>query len=167
MRKKQDWLERDFILNNFGRGKERGKRYAEYVRSNMLKDEDLEKDIRNGFIYGSIEFAKHIIEFYLKGRTGERDIKEMSGIRSVLELKRGQIKNVVQKHVTDVKEQTKIEIYMLRKYTSRKNEEISEVYEGIGKHAVSKIYTRIRDRREENHGMDKVLKRTEKEMSSV
>jgi len=37
----------------------------------------------------------------------------------------------------------------------------------MGEHAVSKIYTRIRDRREENHGMDKVLKRTEKEMSSV
>lgn len=167
MRKRSDWLEMDFILNNFGKGKERAERYAEYVRFNMLKDEDLEKDIRNGFIYGSVDFAKHIIEVYLTGRTEERGIKEMSAIRSELELKSDQVRSVVKKYVPDVKEQKKIEMYMLRKYTSRKNEEISEAYEGIGMHAVSKIYTRIRDRRERDHRLDKILKRIEEKMSNV
>ena len=167
---KPEWLQVEFILSNFGERKARVARYREFVRANIMTDEEIRKEMKNGFIYGSVDFAKHIIETYLKGRVEEENIKEMAEIRSVLELNKRQIALVVGRHVNGYKEQKKIEIYILRKFTTKKNSEISKLYDGISAHAVSKIFTRVRDSRKTNNRINNTLNKIEKavrQMSNV
>jgi putative transposase len=77
--KAPDWLEMDWLLALFGKGRRKAcKAYQAFVES-VAPDavENPAKDMVSGFILGSVEFVEWVKDAYLSKRTDEGDIPQL------------------------------------------------------------------------------------------
>ena len=129
------------------------------------KVRDVLKDIRGGTILGDEDFIRGVKERYLKGKGDSEDLPGLKALRK--ECKQEDVINRAIERESKGKEQKKIKTYLYKKYTQLRNKEIVERIYGKRMHssAVSKIISRIDEKRQNDVKYDKKLNKIEKNVN--
>jgi len=157
------WLEKRFILMDFGNSKLKAQRgYKKFTEEGVGKEDD---KIKNGLYMGIILGGPDFIED-IKGKIidGKKD-KAIPVIRAVQregEMEKEEIEKIVRQKIKDEKEVRKITIYLLRKYTQKRLEEIAGYYENMTYSGVSVLYKRVEEKRKCNRKFNKEIEQIEK-----
>jgi len=164
------FLTTDFTLNAFASSPANASvLYKDYIYEGLGRDlpNPLEK-VRAGIILGSDDFICHIKETYLKKRKKGRDMPSLRELQ-VERISPEFIKHCIrQSDEMNEKTRRKVFIYLLRKYTGEKLDEIVKRSSfRISASAVSKIVTRLEMKRKQDEKLDKWIKGIEKELSNV
>jgi REP element-mobilizing transposase RayT len=171
--KKPEWLNTDWLLAGYGRGRESAwKNYKEFVKAGIGKPIEYSKeDITGQAIMGSKEFIKKVIKG-IKGDRRYEDITEKRSYEKGIDLE--ELRDIICRYYK-VKELTDITIpedrhgrlmfiYLSKKETSALNKEIADMTGGNSPSGVTHQYKRILKRLEENR---RLKKEWEKETRSI
>jgi len=162
IKKPPQWLNTSFILSMFSKRTSKARKlYKQFVLDNTGKEKSIiEKNIKNGLILGSEDFSEYIRNKF----TDAEDNPELPELKVLTRRKEPSLEHI--KHIAhqnikgDKRLQRSAAIYLSRKYTQRKLNEIAQFYGNIKYPGISKVYTRIEERR----GRDKKLGRLLKEL---
>jgi len=157
-------LKTQHVLDYFGGSKVR---YRKYVEEGVLKDiaNPLEK-INQWNILGCEGFINMIQNNYLKEKKEDRDLPRVKNIKKSFSRIVAEIKKV--KDVSE-KEQRKLLVYFLRKYTDFNLEEIADRLGGkkLSVSGVSVITARLEKDKDNNKRLAQVMKRVDVILSNV
>ena len=158
------FLKTQHVLDYFGGSKVR---YRKYVEEGVLKDiaNPLEK-INQWNILGCEGFINMIQNNYLKEKKEDRDLPRVKNIKKSFSRIVAEIKKV--KDVSE-KEQRKLLVYFLRKYTDFNLEEIADRLGGkkLSVSGVSVITARLEKDKDNNKRLAQVMKRVDVILSNV
>ena len=165
--KQPKWLEMEFILMNFGNSKTKAQRgYNKFVEEGIgREDEKIKNGLYKGIILGGTEFIEDIREKFIEGKE-DRAVPVIREIQREGEMEKEEIEKIIRQKVKGEKEVRKLTIYLLRKYTQKRLEEIAGYYENMTYSGVSVLCKRVEERRRSDKRYDKVVGQIE-EMSKV
>ncbi len=162
------FLDTQLILKSFGKKRKRHEMFVEEGLNKKIKDPF--EDLKAGFILGAEDFIESIKEKYLKGREETRDLPSLRKIRVNI-ISPEYVLDVLQKEIGTFndKENKKVMIYLLRKYTQESLQELAKRLSDkkITVSCISKIVSRLEQERKKNRKLDLKIKKIEKKMSNV
>lgn len=161
-RKTPDWLNTAFILGFFGKKlKDAQINYRDFVAAFI--DQEYEsplKDVISSSILGTQEFVDSIRNKYLSGKRENKDLPSLKRLRKNITIE--QISEEVNKMMgDDTTPGRKIKIYLCRKYTGERLDDIGEKF-GIGGSGVCKIWRQVSDKID----VDRTLRKSIKELEA-
>ena len=129
------------------------------------KEEKIINDnVQKGLVLGDKDFLKMIVDKYID----KEEDAEIPLIRVLKKEKEVGLKEIRKKVAEKIKEDKRlrrsVEIYLSRKYTSKKLKEIGIFFGGIKDTAVSHAYKRMEEKRKRDKKIDKLLRSVEKEI---
>ena len=165
--KKPKWLETGFILADFGNSRAKAqKEYKRFVEEGIGREDVKIKDgVYKGIILGREGFIEEIKKRFIDGKE-DKAVPVIRDIQRESEMGKEEMEKIVRTEIEGEKEIRKITIYLLKKYTHKRLEEIAGSYENITYSGVSVLYKRVEERRKRDRRFDKMIGRIEK-MSNV
>lgn len=156
------YLTTAFILSMFSDTQNKAKvLYKRFVEEAIDREIDIvRKNILFGFILGKPDFASWVKESFIKDKKVDKEIPVLQELKNNISLERITQQTAIQ--VKDEKLRRKINIYLTRKYTSKKLIEIAQYYGRISDAGVSELYYRIEEQREKNKQLDLLISKIEK-----
>lgn len=165
--KKPKWLEAGFILANFGNSRMKAQKgYKKFVDAGIgEEDVKIDEGLYKGIILGGKEFVEVITERFIDGKE-DKAIPVIRDIQREKEMGKEEVEKIVRTEFEGEKEIRKITIYLLRKYTQRRLEDIAGSYENMTYSGVSVLCKRVEEKRKRDKRFDRMIERVEK-MSNV
>ena len=160
-KKAPEWLKMDFILGYFGKKlSDSQKNYRDYV--NVFINQGYEsplRDVVSSTILGGQEFIGFIKDKYLTDQKGNKELPALKVLRKRITIE--DISREVDKKVKDdIKLSRKIKMYLGRRHTGERLDDIGE-YFGIGGSGVCKAWRQLSDQIEKDKGLRKTIKKLE------
>ena len=160
-KKAPEWLKMDFILGYFGKKlSDSQKNYRDYV--NVFINQGYEsplRDVVSSTILGGQEFIGFIKDKYLTDQKGNKELPALKVLRKRITIE--DISREVDKKVKDdIKLSSKIKMYLSRRHTGERLDDIGE-YFGIGGSGVCKTWRQLSDQIEKDKGLRKTIKKLE------
>lgn len=160
-KKAPEWLKMDFILGYFGKKlSDSQKNYRDYV--NVFINQGYEsplRDVVSSTILGGQEFIGFIKDKYLTDQKGNKELPALKVLRKRITIE--DISREVDKKVKDdIKLSRKIKMYLSRRHTGERLDDIGE-YFGIGGSGVCKAWRQLSDQIEKDKGLRKTIKKLE------
>ena len=160
-KKAPEWLKMDFILGYFGKKlSDSQKNYRDYV--NVFINQGYEsplRDVASSTILGGQEFIGFIKDKYLTDQKGNKELPALKVLRKRITIE--DISREVDKKVKDdIKLSRKIKMYLSRRHTGERLDDIGE-YFGIGGSGVCKAWRQLSDQIEKDKGLRKTIKKLE------
>lgn len=159
-RKQPEYLDTDFTLQYFNGSR---KRYREFVEQGITETiRNVFDEIKAGFILGDDDFVEEIREKYLQTEQRSEDLPELRRLK-----KRYIDKEEILKVLEKEDKRDKLVAYYLRKYTDETLQGIVKIVykEKRSSSGISKIVSRIEEKRWKDKGFNKRLKLLEGKMS--
>lgn len=159
-----NWLNPLYILEMFdekiGRSK---KMYKEFVEQGINDDNDLREKMKNKTIIANEEFKAWIRKKFLEQKEDREitDLKYMKCTNLTLE----EIRSEVAEEVEIDKLARKISIYLARKHTSLKLDEIADYFGKRTYSSISQMYSRMKSLRKKDKGIDGIISKIEKNLN--
>lgn len=161
---KPSFLETSFVLDFFNGNVSK---YRKFVEEGIKTDTpDVFKDLKAGCILGSQNFVDNVRNLHLQGDTSFRDLREFRNLSR---------KYITKEHILDIlkdePKKKKLYVYFLKKYTNYSLAEIVNIVEEcniprISVSGVSKIVSRIDEKRKKNREFEKRIKEIERKVSN-
>lgn len=146
IKKAPEWLKMDFILDCFGKKlPDSQHNYRSFVSAFINGEYESPLKVANSStILGGKDFINFIREEYLTDKKNEKDLPALKILRQKITIE--EIIHEVDKKIKNNKKLSrKVKIYLCRRYTPERLDDIGE-YFGIGGSGVSKIWRRISDK---------------------
>jgi len=165
--KSPEWLDIEFTLMGFGDSRSKAQNeYKKFTEEGIGKeDHKLKEGLYLGIILGGPDFINDIKGKFIDGKK-DKAIPVIREVQREGEMEKKEVEEIVRNKIKDEKEVRKITIYLLRKYTQKRLEEIAGHYDNMTYSAVSVLYKRVEEKRKSNRKFSKVIEQIEK-MSKV
>lgn len=159
------WLNTNFVLSMFGNNVIKAKDlYKQFVLDGIGQEKDIIKEnTKKGFILGSEDFLESVKERFIDNVRENPEIPILKELKHKKEPTMEHLKHIVEEKISNNKRlQRKLSIYLSRKYTQKKLNEIAAFYGKIKDTGVSQVFIRTEKERKENKNLDKLLQTIEK-----
>ncbi|MCK4905513.1 transposase [bacterium] len=158
------FLTTGFILGMFNSNTEKAKKlYKESIEKDSNTDANFIKDnISGGLILGKSDFVNWVKSKFIVDRKDE-ELTSLKRLEKRITI--NQIETEIRKRVEKEKLQRKLYIYLIRKYTDKKLEDIARLLGNMSYSAISQMCRRIEKHREEDKEMDLLLSRIEESLN--
>jgi len=160
--KENDWLDRDWVLSQFGTTETKAvEKYREFVELGLKENtKNSLEEVSYGYILGTEEFIQRI----LNGLKIKED-KELSGIKKVYRRRKAKEIIILLSKTYRVPEDTiikdkllrKVAIYLIYKNTDLRQREIGKIFGNLSYSGVSQLVRRLKEEMKNNHQLKKIF----------
>ena len=164
-KKSPEWLKMDFVLGYFGKKLlDSQKGYRNFVNAFInQKYKSPLRDIVSSTILGGHLFIGFIKDKYLTDQKEDKDLPALEVLKKKIRIE--DISHEVDKKIKDdIKLSRKIKMYLSRKHTGERLDDIGKRF-GIGGSGVCKIWKQISDQIERDNGLRKTIRKLENNMA--
>jgi len=155
-----DFMDIGFILGYFGNDlkKSIGK-YSIYTKSQVFNDKDISEEVIDNIVIGKNKYLKWLKKNILDKKLDEKKKESLKTLYCTKTIEDKIFELVDSETQLNTKENRKLKMYLLKKYTQMMLKDISDKFGDISLYGVSKIVKRFEEGLDENIRMKKVIKR--------